>query len=162
MSTSLQREADELRWKIRHLEAQTARATRPLTGLEAQELADIQARFDHAGATLGERPSTPAIGETPLQYRRRLANDYAKHSPKFKDSRFDGVEASILNVVEPQILEHAREAGRNSAKPGQLIAERYDDGSGRTITKWHGDNMTWMQTFMTGGQVGHFVRPEGK
>jgi hypothetical protein len=162
MSANLQREADELRWKIRQLEQQTARATRPLTGLEAQELGDIQARFDHAGATLGERPSAPAIGESPLAYRRRLANDFAKHSPEFKNSRFDSAEAAMLDVIEPKILEHAREGGRGSAKPGMMIAERYDDGSGRKITKWHGDPMAWMQHFMTGAQVGHFLRPEPK
>ena len=46
-------------------------------------------------------------------------------------------------------------------KPGVMVPEHIQDGSGRTITKWHGDPSAWMSLFQTGGQVGYFIRPEG-
>lgn len=162
MSYNAHLEADRLRAQIRALEQQISRSTRQLTGQEADELKGIQHRFDHAGATIGERPNEPAMGMKPLEYRRQLCSQYAKHSDEFKNTRFDFADASMLDVVEPKVLAQVRQAGFNNVKPGQLVAERIPDGSGRVITKWHGDPMAWMQTFMTGAQVGHFIRPERK
>ena len=79
MSINAYQEADRLRAQIRALEQQMARSTRQITGQEADELKNIQSRFDHAGATIGERPNEPALGMKPLEYRRQLCSQYAKH-----------------------------------------------------------------------------------
>ncbi|HVC62379.1 MAG TPA: hypothetical protein VND19_18705 [Acetobacteraceae bacterium] len=47
--------------------------------------------------------------------------------------------------------------GRQStelANGGRLYAHTHSDPAGRTITTWTGDNMAWMQLFMTPGCVG--------
>jgi hypothetical protein len=161
MSLSAYQEAERLRAQIRDLEQQMARSTRQITGQEADELRDIQHRFDHAGATLGERPNAPAIGQKPIEYRRQLCSQYAKHTDQYKNSRFDFADAAMLDVVEPQVLAAVRQAGYSNVKPGQLVAERFDDGSGRMITRWHGDNSVWMAPFMAPPMTVTIPRPDG-
>jgi hypothetical protein len=160
MSATLQRENDELRNRIRTLEQQTARVTRQLTGAESHELIEIQARHDAAGAALGERASSPRLGESPLAYRRRLAQTLAQYSPEFKDSRFDAAPPAVMDVIEPLLHAHAKEAARSSAKPGEMIAVEERDSSGRVLTRHYGDPMAWMGAFMQQGASGNLRMAE--
>lgn len=161
MSTNAQREAERLQAQIRLLEGQIARAQRPITGQESDELKSIQHRFDYAGAVIGERPDEPAMGMKPLEYRRQLLNQYRQHSDEWRNTRFDFADAAMLDVVEPQVLSAVREAGYSNVKPGQLVPEHIQDGSGRTITRWHGDSDCWMKFFKSSPMTVTIPRPEG-
>jgi hypothetical protein len=161
MSYQAHLEADRLRAQIRALEQQMARSTRQITGAEADELRNIQSRFDHAGSTIGERPNEPAMGQKPIEYRRQLCSQYAKHSDEFKNTRFDFADSAMLDVVEPKVLAQVRQAGYSNVKPGVMVPERIEDGSGRVITKWHGDPNAWLQFFKSPPMTVTIPRPEG-
>lgn len=162
MSTSIERENADLRWRMKQLERQIGDATREVSGNEAHEIKECQARHDAVTAALGERAPLPHQGETLLGYRRRLAGKLTQYSDKFKDSRFDSVPEEVLDVVEPELHEHARAAARNSAKVGEMVKVEERDSAGRVITKRYGDPMAWMQHFMSQGVSGSFVTPRQK
>lgn len=153
----------ELRAHVSHLEDKVKQMQRPLTTGDVEAMRETQARADRVAAQLGERVSEPKIGETPLEYRRRIAQQMAQHSPRYKGETFYGVGAAAMDVVEREVLNDAQHKAHNTARetPGRLFEEKFNDGSGRIITKYHGDPMPWMQNFCTGGQVGFIRRPKG-
>jgi len=154
MSVSLQQENENLKWRLRQLETQMVTMQRPVSGLEAAEMEQCAAAFDASVAALGDSAPPPMPGETPLDYRRRLCAKLAKYCPEYENARFDSVDPALLTVVEPRLHAGAREAARNSAQPGKMIAVSERDSSGRLITKHYGDPLAWMGAFMLDGQCG--------
>lgn len=162
-TTAINRNA-ELRAQVTHLENKLKQMQTPLTTGDVEAMKATQVRADRVAAQLGERVSEPKLGETPLEYRRRIAQQLAQHSPRYKGETFYGVGAAAMDVVEREVLQDAQRKAHDTVRetPGQLIEEKYNDGSGRIITKYHGDPLFWMSHFMTGGQTGFVNRnPKG-
>lgn len=162
--SALARENADLKARIAKVEGTMRDITRETPAAERDALAAAQSRADGVAAMFGDRVPPPNVGETPLGYRRRLAQRFQRHSPQFKDSRLDSADSATLAAVENQIYADAQTAARSvaGAQPGILIPFIERDMAGRQITRYHGDIMAWMQHYMTGAQVGRINRnPKG-
>lgn len=144
----------------RQLAALTARFT-PVSAEERNALAMAQSRADGIAGLFGQRASAPVPGETAVEYRRRLAGEFKQHSPKLKDKSLASLDADMLGMVEEQIYADAASAARSPDRAGigVLIPIREPDETGRVITRYTGDNMAWMQFFMSPSRVGKFIEP---
>jgi hypothetical protein len=155
-------EIADLKSQLAALTASMREVTRQTSAADRDALAQAQSKFDSVAAMHGERADPPLPGESPLAYRKRNLDRFKKHSAQFKDSRFDSLDTAMLEPIEKIIVDEAVEAARKDSTSGAglMFAEHYNDDAGRKITKWHGDPMAWMQHFMTGAQVGKFIRPQ--
>jgi len=151
MPTALEIENASLRSRIQSAEFHLSRLTREQSSDERDEIAKAYARADAAAAYHGKRVSAPKLGETALEYRRRLIESLKQHSPQLKTSRFDTADAATLDVLEPIIYADAVAAGKSRAAPGQLIEIKERDAAGREITRYHGDIRAFLAPFTRGG-----------
>ena len=95
------------------MEKRVANVRRELPGSEVDALAAAQTRADAVMAPLGARASPPIPGETSLEYRRRMLKHLAPHSTRFKDSRFDGMDAGVIGEIERHVYADAQAAARD-------------------------------------------------
>jgi len=154
----------DLKATVAGMQSLLTQVTATSTVEDRNALAQAQARADSIAGLFGNRALPPIPGESPLAYRRRLANDFKQHSAKFKDKALGTMDADVLGVVEEQIYHDAETAARapNRAGPGRLIPIREVDEAGRTITRYTGDNMAWMSMFMSPGRVGRIIDPRNR
>lgn len=150
--------------EIASLKSQIAALTTRFTPVSADDrnaLASAQSRADGVAGLFGTRASPPIPGEAPIEYRRRLANDFKKHSARYKDKNLGSLDGDMLGLVEEQIYADAASAARSDSRAtaGALIPIREPDETGRMITRWTGDSMAWRQVFMSGAQVGRIRSP---
>jgi hypothetical protein len=163
MSSAAQHENDRLRAQVRAMEDRVRNLTAERPASERDALAAAYARADSVARQFGNTASQPVPGETPSAYRKRLLAPFLPHSPRFKGSRLDGLDASGLNAVEEMVFADAVAAAKSpeAHARGALIPVVTMEG-GRPITRFNGDPMAWMQHFMTGAQVCSFNRnPKG-
>lgn len=148
-------EVEELRRRLALVTDQVARMGSTRSGEEDHEIRQATARFDAAGAVVGERASPHIPGESSRQYRARLLNALAKRTTTYRQSRFDSLDAPALDLFEDRVFREVREIAqaRADTEPGRLLAIEERDPSGRVITKYAGDPLCWMSPFMRGGQV---------
>ena len=107
-----------------------------------REKRNAQVRADPVAQAFGDSVSPPHESETPLQYRRRLADKYKVHSKTWKDVDITGFDGKALDVVESQVYPAALQEARHptNVEPGTL-REVLDppDASGRRIRRFYGD-----------------------
>lgn len=141
------------------LQATLAGMTAETPASERDALARAQSRADSVAAMFGDRASAPIPGEKPIDYRKRQLVRFQKHSERFKTSRFDSLDDAMLTPVEDIVYADAVAAAKQpgTSAPGTLVPITTREG-GRDVTRFNGDPMAWMSTFMTGGQVGKFNR----
>ena len=154
MSHSLAIERASLLSRIASVEADMKRITAQPD--EAQALEAAQARADSVAAYFGEKVSPPALGETALQYRRRLLRTYKQFSPKLSGSRFDSVDAASLDVLEETIYADAVEFAKQAPAKGGLREVKHRDAAGREITQYFGDIRAFIEPFSRRGIRGKF------
>jgi hypothetical protein len=148
--------------RLNAVRSQVARITAEIPAAERDALAAAQTRADSVAAFHNERVSWPVLGETSVEYRRRLLENFKSHSPQFKRSRFDSMDPATLGVVEDVVYADAVEAGKNRAAPGRLVEVKHRDAAGREITKYYGDISAFMAPFMRRGITGKFNPNAGK
>ena len=131
--------------------ARIAHLTREQTPAERAALEAAQSRFNSVAAhTGGEGASEPLMGESPLQYRKRLLAPLAAGHERFKHSRLDSADNPTLAVIEAIVYNYAIE-GAKQVPDGQLRAVSERDASGRLITKFFGDPAVWMNQYAMSG-----------
>ena len=150
------------RAEVEALRRQLANMTKPLTAADREALAKAQARADGVGQLFGMEITPPLHGESPIDYRKRLAAKFQKFSGKFKEAKLDSIEGPTFDVVEEHIYNDAISAGRSPThqKAGVLIPMTRRDSAGREITTFEGDPMAWMQHFMSPGAVARIDRTQ--
>jgi hypothetical protein len=139
--------------RINALELQLERYKREQSGAECIALSAAQARADSVAAMFGESASPPIAGESPLDYRKRLATGFQKHSPQLQDSRLlKAMDAGSFALCEERIYNDAA-ASAHSAPPqaGMLKAIESRDAAGRLVTKFVGDIGCFLQPFSSSG-----------
>jgi hypothetical protein len=116
-------------------------------------LAAIQARADEAACLFGDKAPAALVGETAIDYRKRLAAKYKEHSPKWKGEDLTALNDSILSIAEGDIYADAKSAAAQPAEAaaGKLYAVTHKDRAGREITEWKGDKSVWMDQFKAPG-----------
>jgi hypothetical protein len=148
--------------RVNALRREVSAIRRELSSEDVEALAMTQARADAALAPFGKRSSPPISGEMPDKYRQRMLRHLAPLSPRFKDETFYSVTGAALTVCEDQVYADAMAAARDSDSPanaGRLIPLQERDDAGRLVTKFAGDPLSWMQSFMSAGRRGHIPNP---
>ncbi len=126
---------------------------------EEVEFEAIQARADSVAALHGDRAPNPILGETPLDYRKRLLARFQGFSPQFEKTRLHSFDAPTIEALEQRIYSDAQAAAYQSTQPGELRAVVSRDEAGRKITKFVGDVSEFLAPFMDHGQRIRINRP---
>ncbi len=141
--------------KIAELEARLNAVYREPTIEDRNALAEVRNRADSVYQALtGQPASQPMPGETPISYRKRLADGLRKFSDSMKEVRLDSLSGPALDVIEERIYKDAMEALKAPAHipSGQLRAITRND-SGHQITEYVGDPKVAFADFAAGSSV---------
>ncbi len=131
----------ELRGKIAAMQAQMNNLYREPSFEDRNALAATRARADSVYQAVAGRPaSEPLPGESPIAYRKRMADGLRKFSAKFKSEEIGGLSGAAFDIVESQIYADAQAAAKTPevTPKGQLRAITRND-SGHIITEYIGD-----------------------
>ncbi|KVR92767.1 hypothetical protein [Burkholderia vietnamiensis] len=151
----LESENAELRAQIQRMDGTLSTLTKPLSAEDRDALATAQMRADSVMQMFGQNATAPLHGESPIDYRRRLASKLASHSPDMKGVKLDALDGAAFKLVEDRIYADAQTAAMNpaAAPAGRLIPIVSRDEAGRQITRFTGDIASWMQHFTAPGVV---------
>ena len=140
------------------IEALNARLA-PLTNEDRDALSKAQSKASVLAQMFGDSVTPPLHGETPIEYRKRLADKFKKHSSEFKEIRLDGIDGSAFDLIEGRIYADAQAAATDSTNmpEGRLMPIIEHDPAGRTITRYVGDIKVAMGPFMHRPIRAHFV-----
>ena len=145
-----------LKGQLAALEAQVKGLYREPSFDDANAIAETRARADATYQAVTGRPaSAPLPGESPISYRKRMADGLRKFSAKFKEERVDSLSGAAFEIVEGQIYADAMAAAKRpeNLPPGQLRKIVRND-SGHTVTEYMGDPKAAWRNFMTGAVMG--------
>lgn len=140
--------------EINALKAQLGKVAKMPTIEERNEIGKARRRADSVYSALNRDVPEVLPGESPLAYRRRLADGLKDLSPTLKKANVDALPGDVFGLTEERIYADALEASKSPAniKPMELRAHKYqDEATGHMITEYHGDPISWMQTFMAPG-----------
>lgn len=112
-------------------------------------MADAQARADAVYAMHGAQAPRALVGESLLEYRRRLAKGVQAHSPMWRSIDLGSLPEAALDVAAATIYADAVTAARNPVDlpEGQLRPVVTRDATGRQITSFYGEPAAWMRDF---------------
>jgi hypothetical protein len=148
--------------KIAELEARLNAVYLEPTIEDRNLLAETRNRADGLYQALtGQPASSPQPGESPIGYRKRMADGLRKYSERMKEVRLDALAGEAFAVVEDHIYTDAHAAIRSDAivPAGQLRAIKTMD-RGRERTEYVGDSSATWAPFMAGAyRVGKLNRP---
>lgn len=134
-----------------------------LTDADRLRFANIQESADPVFQAFGDRAPAPLDGETPVQYKRRLAGKMQPHSDKWKDVRLSAIadEASLDVIVQDVYADSLQAAKRGAQVPQGQLRERVTQRGGHTIVEWDGEPQAWMDSFAGNSMrgTGNFLRP---
>ncbi|OYV52337.1 MAG: hypothetical protein B7X10_00120 [Burkholderiales bacterium 21-58-4] len=153
---STARESRELRGQIEALQAQITRLYKEPSYEDRNALAEARARADATFQAVSGKPaSEPHPGESPISYRKRMADGLRKYSAKFKAERVDSLSGAAFDIVEQQIYADAAAAAKmpENLPAGQLRKIVRND-SGHVVTEYTGDPKAAWRNFSTGAVLG--------
>jgi len=153
--------------EIDRLKAQIAALQRkidtPMPEQERNELSAAQVRADAVAAKFGEASaSKPIPGETAIQFRKRLAGEYKKHSPRYRNANIEMIgDQALLTAAEEVIYADAAAAAVDPSnyRPFEMRAVKERDAAGREVTRWVGDSWAWRRFFSDGAKIGFINDP---
>ena len=139
----------ELKAQIASMQASMAVLTQPLSSDDRDLLSAAQSRADGVAQMFGNSASAPLHGETPINYRKRLAAKLQKHSKDFAGIKLDSLDGAVFDQVESKIYADAQAHAMSPAVAvaGRLIPQVRADSAGRQITTYTGDMDAWMGMF---------------
>lgn len=147
---------------MRQIETLNAKMPKPLSDADWHEMHAIQYRADAVYGAFGGniKAPRPLDGETPPNYRRRLAEGLKKHSPLWKDmDLYTAVNDAALANVELAIYNDAMQVARNpQLGEGELREHKRVLPSGHTSTEFYGKPSAWMQQFAGGRRMVGSIR----
>jgi 8-oxo-dGTP pyrophosphatase MutT (NUDIX family) len=157
----LSRENADLKKQIEAMNARITALATPPSASDRDQLSAAQARWDSVAQMLGDSIPAPLHFESPIAYRRRLAEKFQKHSDKFKGIRLDSLDGAVFDTIEEQIRQDAQAYAKSpSVMPaGRLIPTIRLDSAGRQVTEYHGDMDVWLNHFKHHGVVAKVLRP---
>jgi 8-oxo-dGTP pyrophosphatase MutT (NUDIX family) len=127
-----------------------AKLPKQLSDADYDAFASEQAKADTVFSALGERASRPQDGENLLAYRRRLAKALQPHSKAWKDVNLSAIaDDAAFSIAQGQIYSDAMDAATNPVDlPFGTLREIISaDGTGRRITSFAGQPLSWMGQF---------------
>ncbi|MEJ0017526.1 MAG: NUDIX domain-containing protein [Acetobacteraceae bacterium] len=130
-----------------------AKARLPMTSNDATyaDMASIQARADAVLGHFGNRAPPPLQGETGKAYRIRMLEPLQVHCTPWKGIKLADLPDAALGIAETAIYADAMVAARSpdGAEAGTLREIRTTDATGRQISTFVGEPITWMGQFRT-------------
>ena len=142
--------------KIAQMEAQIKAVYSEPSMEDRNAIAEVRFRADSVYQAVLGRPVPDAIpGESPISYRKRLADGLKKFSTMYATERLDSLSGNVFTGVEDRIYADAVAAAKTPAvvPAGQLRAITRND-SGHTITEYVGDpSATWAPFQMGAGAI---------
>ncbi|MHB8388254.1 MAG: DUF2213 domain-containing protein [Acidobacteriaceae bacterium] len=146
----------QLKRVIAEMQANLSRVMTPLSNADRDALAVAQSRADSLAQMFGDSVTPPLHGETPIQYRKRLAAKFQPHSTAVKDIKLDSLEPSAFDLIEDRIYADALTVARtpNKASIGKLLAIRHrNEDTGQITTTYTGDIGSWMKHYGAEGML---------
>lgn len=148
--------------RIAELESRIGAVYKEDTIENRNALAETRARADSIYQALtGQPASQPQPGESPIGYRKRMADGLRKYSTRMKDVAVDALSGEAFAVIEDHIYTDAQAAIRSDAiiPAGQLRAV-VTHKHGREQTEYVGDSTATWAPFSAGAyRVGKLHRP---
>ena len=123
---------------------------RDVSDKEYRAMADAQAKADPVYQAFGDAAPRPLQGEDLLGYRRRLARGLKKHSPRWSNVNLSAVaDQAAFDNIEEGIYNDAMATARSPVDVplGQLREITSSDRTGRQITEFAGEPISWMGNF---------------
>lgn len=119
---------------------------------DRQAIAEVRSRADGVYQALtGQPASMPIPGESPISYRKRLADGLRRFSDRMKDVRVDSLTGEAFAVVEDRIYTDAQAATRSDAiVPKGSLRPITTTDRGHTRTDYIGDSSVWNAPFRAG------------
>lgn len=144
------RENAALKQRITDMDARMNRMLRPLSADDRDELATVQKRADSLAQMFGDSVTPPLAGETPIEYRKRMAAKFQKYSDSTKGIKLEKLDEASFSVIEDRIFSDAQAASASPSNvpEGKLFAVKSQDAAGRTVTRYHGSPKAWLKPFM--------------
>jgi 8-oxo-dGTP pyrophosphatase MutT (NUDIX family) len=156
----LRTENADLKKQIEAMNAKITALATPPSASDRDQLSAAQARWDSVAQMLGDSIPAPLHFESPIAYRKRLAEKFQKHSDKFKGIRLDSLDGAVFDTIEEQIRSDAQAYAKSPAvmPAGRLMPTIRMDSAGRQITEYHGDMDVWLNHFKHHGVVAKVLR----
>ena len=123
----------------------------PLSNADRDALSVAQAKADRVAQMFGDSVNAPLYGESPISYRKRLAEKFKAHSKDFAEIKLDSLDGATFDIVEAKIYADAQTAAlapASGAGRGRLMPIVTKE-NGREITRYSGDPMAWMAPFIS-------------
>lgn len=121
---------------------QIKRALQGRDGAEEADFAAAQSRADGVANAFNQRAPRALLGETLLNYRKRLVGDYKQHSADYKDIDVGPInDPAMLSIVEKRVYADAMVAATKpmGMAPGQMrMIKRVHPDTGHHITEFFG------------------------
>lgn len=136
---------------LAELTAQLALLTRQPTNEDRNEIAKAFHRADSTYQMLGEPPPMSMPGESPIAYRRRLADGLRKHSTQWKEHAIhDSISGPAFDLVENAIYADALNAAKNPVinDSASRLREITTTQHGKTRVEFVGDPRAAWAPFM--------------
>jgi len=161
---SLKKENADLRARIEAMDAKINVINKPISSADRDVLAKAQSRADSLAQMFGEEISAPLYGESPIAYRKRLADKFKKHSKELAGIKLDSMDEVSFGVIEERIYADAMGVARSPSvgSSGRLIPVVRKDSAGREITTYYGDSNEWLNPFKGVGMKVKIDRTAGK
>ena len=160
---ALAKQNRELKGQIEAMQSQIERLYREPSFEDRNQLAEIRARADATYQAVSGRPaSEPLPGESPISYRKRMADGLRKFSAKFKNEQIGSLSGSAFDVVESQIYADAQAMAKTpEVMPKGKLRSIVRNDSGHTITEYIGDPEAAWAPFMAGSAMNvKLTRPQ--
>ena len=139
---------EELRKQIAELSARVEKGLTVRNDADTAAFGKFQARADAVYSALGGSAPVPHAGESLMLYRKRIAGDLKKHSPRFKDVEFSVVAAdeAAFNAMENVLLDEVAAIARSdsSVPEGELREISKMLPTGHRATEFRGNPAVWM------------------
>lgn len=131
---------------LRELQRQVDALTRPQSHDDRNAISQAFHRADALMQKLGEVAPMALPGESPIAYRRRLANCLRKYSPPFKDYALHDSAGAAFDHIEDVIYRDAEAASREQIiSPDVGLREVVTTKHGKTRVEFIGDARTaWL------------------
>ena len=126
--------------------------------------ADAQSRADAVAQMFGSRAPAPMMGESSMNYRKRLLRNFARHST-FAKADFDTIaaDAATFANVENIVYADAAEASKTPDVPsGQLLKRTRTTETGHVINEFFGNETFIKQLRMPSKYVTEFLTPRNR
>jgi len=161
---SLKKDNADLRARIEAMDAKINGINKPVSSADRDVLAKAQSRADSVAQMFGEEVSAPLYGESPIAYRKRLADKFKKHSKELAGIKLDSMDEVSFGVIEERIYSDAMGVARSPSvgSSGRLIPVVRKDSAGREITTYYGDSNEWLNPFKGVGMKVKIDRTAGK